>query len=249
MAGKNKLLRHCRFYYGGVDLSGDAMTFGSLLNGYTPLDFTGWTETMRYSLADQVRMVGIAGFQAFLNDATGGAFTELSVPSKAPASMLFGSEAAPTYADPAYTLYTGQEGANVSFDSKRGVIVGDFYQDTANLGAANNPWGIVLYPKTTISVTTTGTSVDTGKTHIGYTSALHVFSTSSGNYEFKVQHSTNGAWAGEEATLFIFSLSGSTISSEIATSASTSINQYIRLVATKTAGTVSIAVTFAAHSG
>ena len=39
--GKNKLLRFCRAYFGGYDLSGDSRTFGALNNSVGEIEIGG----------------------------------------------------------------------------------------------------------------------------------------------------------------------------------------------------------------
>ena len=73
----------------------------------------------------------------------------------------------------------------------------------------------------------------------GAVANLHVTATSSGDYAFTIEHSNTAAWGGEEATLMTFSADGSSVVSEQQT-ASGAVQQYIRFVATRTAGTVSV---------
>jgi len=70
---------------------------------------------------------------------------------------------------------------------------------------------------------------------------LHITATSSGNFAFTIEHSTNGsAWA----TLGTFTTTGGSVTSEYKSGAGT-VNQYLRFVATRTAGTVSVACAIA----
>lgn len=245
-AGKNKLARHMRLYHGGVDLSGDAREFGQLLWGYTPVDLTGWSESMRNYLPDRVMQSGIVGFSAFINDATGGAFTRMKAPgTKKAVSLFFGGGAAPVVGDIAYLIQTIQTMHDATWNAAAGVISGDFMPDSAGVSGANNPFGLVLMPSTTISSTTTGTAVDYAAGGTGYSAALHVTGTSSGNYAFSVETDAAGTFAGSETTLFSFSIDGSSIASEYIASATATVQRYNRLVATRTAGSVSIAVAMA----
>ena len=63
-AGKTHLMRWMRLYAGGYDLSGDARTFGTLLNNYVDVDLTGWSDAAKNYLAGGGRATGLQGFQA-----------------------------------------------------------------------------------------------------------------------------------------------------------------------------------------
>lgn len=212
-AGKNKLARHVRLYHGGVDLSGDAREFQQLLWGYEPVDLTGWAESMRNYLPDRRMNAGIVGFSAFVNDATGGAFTRLKAPgTKKAVALFFGGGASPVAGDIAYLLQTVQTMHDMTWNQQAGVISGSFFADSANVGGANNPFGYVLMPLTTISDTTYGTAVDLEAAGTGYSACIQICGTSSGNYAFRVEQDSAGTFSGGETTLCTFAVNGSSIS-------------------------------------
>ena len=242
--GKGKMERYARIYVGGYDLSGDARTFSGLDNKVDAVDFTGWSNAVRQFLGN-MRMVGVRGFQAFANDVTGGAFAVLKDSDvDAALSILFGSNAAPAAGNTAYLLDSIQIGSDSTFEGGAGVIQGDFLIDAAGGSGGSNPLGYVLLPSTSLSSTTNGTTVDTesGSTTVGYSANIHIIATSSGDYAFKIQDSTNGSsWA----DLASFSIDGSAIASEHISSVTAQVDRYVRFVATKTAGTVTAICTFA----
>jgi len=199
---------------------------------------TGFSQSSSHYLPDFYRTVGVRGFRAFGNDASGGAFTVLGAPDGATAmnvAFAIGGNAEPEADDPVYMMIGCHLTAPVSFDG--GAFVID--ADVLPLGNYNdNPWGKILLPKTNISVTTTGDDIDNGAlTSTGYIAYLAVFATSSGDYSFVVEH---GVDTGSYATLASFTLDGSAIASEALTSQSATVNRYTRLVATKTTGSCTV---------
>lgn len=244
-AGKNKLLKHARVYAGGVDVSGDARTFGVLENGYEAVDMTGWSNSCKTHLANKRRTTGARGFSGFMNDASGGWLERFQNPANARAfALVLGGGGEPAFGDPAYVLPSLQPTAPVGLDGEAVIVNCDFLAESENAGSFDNPWGVLIYPKTSISATTNGTSLDnSASSAAGYAATLHVFGTSSGNFSFLIQQSTTGAWAGEETTLGTFSIDGSSISSAFL-SGSGSVARYIRFRAVRTAGTVSVACCF-----
>lgn len=243
--GKGKILRYARLYAGGYDLSGDARTLSSCDNTFDEIDMTGWANENKQYLAG-FRMVGIRGFQSFLNTAAGGAYTVLKDAPDAPISVAFGSNAIPVAGNAAYLIDASQLDTSLSFDAGAGLISGDFLQSSAGGTSAKNPLGYVLLPLTSLASTTNGTTVDTesGTTADGYSANLHVTVTSSGDFAFTIEDSPNGsAWA----TLASFTIDGSSVESEHI-SGTGSVDRYIRFVATRTAGTISAVCTFARNS-
>lgn len=229
---KNKLLRYARIIVGGYNLSGDARVVDNLLNNMGEAEMTGWDESVKNYLADKVRNVGIRGFQAILNDATGRGFDVLKNPGDEVLSFLFGSGGDPDFGDPAYLMSAIQMMDNASFDGAKGIITADFLPKQ---GLGINPIGRVLHPITLINATTTGDSVDDlAASSDGWRANLHILTTASGDYAFKIQDSANGSdWA--DLTDGAFTLDGSAVGSE-SISGTGEIRQYARFVATKTAG-------------
>jgi hypothetical protein len=249
-SGKDKLVRHSRIYVGGYDLSGDALTFSNAENRYGEIDMHGWSESTMHYFHDNVRVIGLRGFQALMNDATAGAFTLLkATATQSRVSLCFGGGGVPGAGDPAYLLPSVQVSDQISIDASRAVITADFLPDVTQLGAVgdNNPTGIVLRGEAeggltaTVAASSANSHDNGGATTGGWVANLHVLATSSGDYAFVVRHSTDdAAWA----TLGTFTADGSAITSEYLTGTGT-VNQYVALQATRTAGTCTAYVTFA----
>lgn len=241
--GKNKLTRYARLYAGGYDLSGDARSIGSLLNSYDQADMTGWANEVKNFMANGGRSVGIEGFQALANDASTGSFTALSTAGQSiVATMALGGGAAPTYGDVAYLVSSVQMEAPMNWDGGAATITASFMPSgNAYSVNADQPFGVVLYPLTSIDATTNGTVVDNGAaSSLGAHANIHVTATSSGNFAMIVQQSTSGAFAGEETTLATFTTTGGTITGERQTASGT-VARYLRFRAVRTAGTISVA--------
>lgn len=245
--GKNKSTRWMRVFVSGYNLSGDARTFGELMNRFEGIDYTGWSESVHNYLSDGRRMVGITGFQAFVNDTAGRAFAALkhasSLANRGNVSMLFGGGAEPEIGDVAYHIPSIQIIDTTGFDGGAGVINADFRFDTADFTANfDAPFGVVAHPETSLSATTNGASINNGASSPdGLSAVLHVPVSSGGTWVFKVQDSPdNSAWA----DVLTFSANGSAVASEFA-SASGTVDQYIRFQATRTSGTVTPVCTVA----
>ena len=241
---KDKLLRGCRLYYGGYDLSCDSRSFGSLDNTCGEVDNWGWCESHGNYLADR-RMVGIMGYQAMMNDATGRSHPTLNnVQGSAVASFLIGSAGAtPTISDLAYLLPAVQLSNLNTSDGGLFMIGADMRYDASQYSANySNPWGVVLHPATSLSVTTNGTSVDNGASSAnGGWGNIHVTASDGGTWALKIQHSTNDV---DWADLITFTVTGDLVEAE-GSGVSGTINQYLRFQATRTSGTVTPIVTFA----
>jgi hypothetical protein len=243
-SGKDKVQRHMRLYVGGIDLSGDSRTFGTADNTFEFVDLTGWDQTVRNGLADGMPQVGLRGYVAHLNDtATTGSHTVLSDSDNADRlSLLFGGGGAPAIGDPAYLLPSVQISDTASIDSGASILTADFLVDSRQYIAASRPWGVTLHPDTSLSSTTSASSVDNeGSSSAGARANLHVTVSSGGTWAFTIEHSTDdSAWA----TLMTFTADGSAVTSEQQSSTGT-VNQYLRLLATRTSGSVTPIVTIA----
>lgn len=247
--GKNKLTRFMRIYVGGYDLSGDARSFDSLDNQYTEVDLTGWSDTVKKFLADMALQVGIRGFQALANDtASSGAHTLLKTPdgvTQKQVSLLLGGGAAPAAGDLAYLLSGVDLLDSMVWDGQAAAIRGDFVPKPGLM--LGKPWGRVLMPSTSLTDTTNGSTVQDADaaTALGAHANLHILATSSGNFAFTIEHSSNGSsWA----TLgTAFSANGGAITSEYKTFAAGTINKYVRFVATRTGGTCTAVCIFSRY--
>ena len=245
MAGKDKLTRYMRIYVGGYDLSGDARTFATADNNMAEVLMHGWSETHKNYLADKMRMIGIRGFQALMNDASGRAFDQLKNGSggSTRTSLLFGGGAAPVVGDPAYMMPSTQMQEVAGMDGGAAVINADFLPDAAQVNANyDNPWGVVLSNDTSRTGTYTGSSVDNAASSAnGGTGLLHVLASSGGTWTLKIQDSANdSAWA----DLITISADGSAVASEAGHVAGT-VDRYTRALLTRTSGTLTAIVVFA----
>lgn len=242
--GKNKLLRFARLYFGGYDLSGDTRTFDTLENSMKAVDLTGLSDEVENVIADLRRVLGVKGYKALLNDAAAGVHTILKdAPKSHVLSVFLGGGDAPAVGDMAYLLPALQMGDQSDFSEGIGALTADFMLDASQMSSlVDKPFGVVLLPKTDLTGTTTGTAVDNGAATTGGARAnLHIFVSSGGTWEFKVQHSSdNSSWA----DLMTFTITGNSVTSEMKTASGT-INRYTRILATRTSGTCTVACALA----
>jgi hypothetical protein len=246
-SGKDKLLRHARIYIGGYDLSGDARTVSSLDSRFGEVDITGWSEFVKNFLPDWHLQAGVRGFQALLNDTAGRAFNRLKdAENSSQLSFCFGGGGEPAVPDPAYHLPSIQLGDMAGCDGKAAAIGPmDFLPDAGQFSTNfQKVLGFVLRGPTSLSgnlTASSATSVDFGAaSSAGYTAIIHVLSTSSGNFAMTVKHSTDDS---SFSTLGTFTTTGGSIGSELLTG-SGSVNRYVAFDAQRTAGTITVIVTF-----
>ena len=237
-SGKDKLLKWMRVYIHAYDLSGDTRTFAALSNGYDVASMLGVNQSVNWFMASSGRILGLRGYQALLNDATGGAFTRLKQTAGSPtttrlsAAFVCGGE--PAVGDPAYVMNSIQIDDRASFDAAKGILTADFLVDRAQYSvSAVNPLGVVLSEATALSATTNKSSFDYGASSSnGAHANIHIIS-AGGSWVFKVQHSTNDA---DWSDLITFVVTGSALNSETGLATGT-INRYVRFQATRTSGT------------
>lgn len=242
-SGKDKTLKHMRLHVGGYDLSGDARTFGTLDSTFGEADTTGWDESVYNFLSDGRRQVGISGLQVLMNDDTARGYTVLSAGATAyPTTIFFGGGGVPAVPDPAYILPGLQMSGNASLDGAIFALNADMRFLATSYGAGSgNPHAVTLsYGAKT--ATTTGTSHDNGAASTaGWSAILHITASSGGTWQFKLQHSTDDSSFSDLAT---FSANGSIVTAEYASGSGT-VNRYVRLVETRTSGTVTTSCAFA----
>jgi len=243
-SGKDKILRYARVFYGGYDLSGDALTVDTMENMYDEADFTGWDESIRNYLSSGILNVGVTGFQCLMNDATNQSMDNLKSSSdSSQISFLFGGGGEPAIGDPAYLLASIQMQSTVSFEGLRGVLQADFMSDSAQATAnTGNPQGVVLCNQALTETVSLSSHDNEGSTTLGFHANLHITATSSGDYAFVIEDSANDA---DWATLGTFTADGSAVTSEHLSDSDNPTNRYVRLTATRTAGTCTAVVTFA----
>lgn len=239
-SGKDKLLRHARIVFGPYNLSGDARTISSAELGFGEAPNWGWDNRVQTLVSSGNRMAGIRGFQALINDDTGRSAAALAVTdvNYYPVSLFLGGGGDPACPDPAYTIDGIGIGNAASFDSGIGVFSCDFLPVAG--GADANPLGVTLLYQG-LTATTNGASHDAGAaTANGFICSLHITASSGGEWEFVLQDSADdSSWT----TLGTFTLDGSEVSAE-AISGTGAVKRYVRLQATRTSGTCTVAVAF-----
>jgi len=123
--GKNKVLRWLRVFGNGYHLSCDARSVGTFHNEWDSVDMTGWCNSVRNSTFGW-HTVGVDAFQALLNDATDGTYTQLKNSGVSVLSFAFGGGAEPTVGDPAYLMGAVQLGENTPWDGQAAAINASF---------------------------------------------------------------------------------------------------------------------------
>jgi hypothetical protein len=171
----------------------------------------------------------------YVNPATGKSHLTLrAVDVQRVVSILLGQNIAPVTGDPTYSMNFQQGNYSVMPEVNKYV---PFKAKFANAGS-NGGWGVALTPPTSMTNTTNGSSVDNGaSTTKGAVAFLHVLqATTTDTYQFIIEHSTTGAFGGEQTTLFTFSADGRTLVGQVLSVTGT-INRYVRYKATRLTGT------------
>jgi len=135
--GKNKQLRYARAYIDKYDLSGASRTFSSLDNGFSEVDMTGWSNAVKNYLSDALRMVGVRGYQTFLDDTALSAYTALRSTGGTtyPVTIALGGGAAPAIGDFAYLINGVQISTASNFDGGAAVLQTDLLPSATSLSA------------------------------------------------------------------------------------------------------------------
>jgi len=217
-------------YIGEYDLTGISRTLDSLADTMEQIELGNWGNDVTPYVSDSVREIGIRGYQALFDDAKTALFLPADT-SENYITLVFGAAASPAVGDIAYS-YTGWlADDSIAIDNKKGVV--QISTIPAGPSFDLKPFGLLLYPKTTITETANGASIDNAAgTTAGYFANLHILSSTDGDYEFKIEHSTNGS---DWDTLGTFTADGSAAAAETLTGTST-VNRYVRFTATRTAG-------------
>ncbi len=235
-SGKDKILRYMRIYVGAYDLSGDARTFGAMLNNVAEVERTGWDEDMKNFISDEQRMIGIDGFQAIMNDASNRSHDQLKAIDATVIGVMFGGGGEPAIGDPAYLLRSAAISGLFGLDAGIEVINADFRPDAGQLDPdIFQPLGVVLHNVALTASTSSELSVDEGVQGTkGGSAILFIPVSSGGTWAFKIQDSSDdSAWA----DLITFTANGSAVTTETADDSGT-VDRYIKFVATRTSGTV-----------
>lgn len=249
--------RYCRVLVDGIDLSGDMRSIGAFGVSYDQADATGWSNGTKQWLSGWGE-IQLTGLNAIFNnsvldlapnpDTTPGSHTALSGETTANVSVFIGIRAAPEIGSPAFSSPVEKASYTVSGGGSDPVMVNAEFFGTGSLPTTPpvpQVWGDALAVGEEINATTNHGSVDGGgQTTGGWIAYLHTAQTTTaqaGNdYAFVIEHSANDA---DWATLTTFTADGSTVTSERKDGATT-VNQYVRLKATKTAGNAAPWVVF-----
>jgi hypothetical protein len=237
--------RHFRVLVDGYDLSGDMRSLNSFGVTFEQADATGWSNGTRQWLNGQgtVLLDGLTAL--FNNETTGtgptlaGAHTVLNGETTLNASVFMGIRAAPAIGNPAFGSPFEQGSYVVSGGvGTDPVMVNASYYGSATQSLDAAVFGVALHAGAELTGTTNNASVDgLASSANGWIAYLHVTQTAgaqaSNNWEFKIEHGTNDStWA----TLTTFTANGNAITSERKEGSGT-VNRYVRLVSTRTAGT------------
>jgi len=237
MAGKIFLLKNTRLYINQYDMSGLSRTLDSLVKSFEKVDMTAWDYNVSRAMGNRCE-VGIMGYGALLDIDTGKSLDALQENQDAHVSLLIGAGAAPAVGDLAYIVPGIQFGGLMSIETGAVGFSGiDFIPEPGQAGAYYiSPYGVVLEIATSRTATQTGSSVNNAAaTTAGWSAMLHVIS-SGANWEIKIQHSANDT---DWADLTTFTADGSTALAEHK-SAATTVNQYTRILSTRTSGNLTV---------
>jgi hypothetical protein len=236
--------RHFRVLVDGYDLSGDMRSINSIGVTFEQADATGWSNGTKQWLNGQGTVM-LDGLTALFNNTetdtgpvTAGAHTVLNGETELNASVFMGIRSAPEIGNPAFGSPFTQGAYTMSGGGNDPVMVNASYYGSATQSLDSAVWGVTLAAGTALSGTTNHTSVDgLASSANGWIAYLHIPQTTgaiaSNNWEFKIEHGTNDStWA----TLTTFTANGSAITSERKEGTGT-VNRYVRLVSTRTAGT------------
>ena len=204
---------------------------------------TAWANTIMQYRNNQVRDVGITGFQALMNDtANSGAFSALKAPYTSPTqvTLAFGSLAEPTNGDPAYFLDAAQMSDTHGLDGEAHVITTDFLVDPDTYSGFN-PFGKILQGAVSLTASGDSASIDKGASSAnGFHAILHVIASDGGAWTLEVEHSINDS---DWTQLALFTANGSVITSEYASGVGT-VNRYVQFTYTRTSGTITVVCAF-----
>lgn len=241
--------RFCRMLLGGYNLSGDARTLGSVGVTYDTDDIQGWSDTlMQYVMGHGV--VSFGPFEAsFSNTAAATGPTDpgshIVIPAligteSTIATFAVGIREAPTIGAPAFSHRCVPRDYTAPVANGAVRINADFSTASSTQSSNAKRWGQLLAVGTSVSSTTNNGSLDNGaSSSSGGIAVLHLTQSAgamgSNSWVIKVQHSANDStWA----DLVTFSATGAAVAAEWDdTSATSTVNRYLRAQATKSAGT------------
>lgn len=218
-------------YVGGVDLSGDIGSLGSISGGPKPLDMTGIDKSGHERLGGT--RDGSLEFVAFFNPSAGQAHPTLSaLPT---ADVVVSYSRGTTLGNPAASLI----GKQINYDPSRGEDGSLTFKINAQANSFGLEWGVSLTAgKRTDSAATNGTGVDTlASLSFGAQAYLHVFSFTGTDVTVKIQDSAdNISFADLTGGTFTQITGGAPLTQRIATSSVQTVRQYLRAITVTSGG-------------
>jgi hypothetical protein len=243
--------RYLRLLANGHNLSGDMRSVGSFGTEFAQADATGWSDGVMQYLAGRGSVM-LDGFTAIFNNtptATGptaaGSHDVMATGGSYYVSLFIGVRAAPAIGDPCFASVFEQGGYTVTGGGDEAVMLAANFGGSAVLPTTADVWGVTLAAGTELTGSTNGGSVNNGASSSdGYIAFLHVPQTTgaqaSNDWAFVIEDSADDS---SFSTLATFTADGSAITAERLEGTGT-VEQYVRLVSTRTAGTARPWVTF-----
>ena len=243
--------RYARFLSNGYDLSGDMRSISAVGSRFNEADVTGWSDSVMQYLSDNGEVL-LEGFTALMNNtatATGptaaGANVLMVTTDSFYNSVFLGIRSAPAIGNPSFASVFESGGFTTSGGGGEAMVMQGTFYGSGIIAPTAHVWGHALAVGTELTATGQGGSIDNGASSAnGYIAIMHVTQTAaaqaSNNWAFVIEHSTNDStWA----TLATFTADGSAITAERLEGSGT-VNRYVRLKYTRTAGTARPWVTF-----
>ena len=240
---------HCAVFFAGFDLTGRSRQF-DFNQEWDEEDMTAFQDGSHNSLPSLPK--GSVNVVSFLDGAANQSHVALKAPGTRSGQVVLvgiGDGAAPTVGDVMLALQAEQFRYQTPLETARAVIA-----NWNAMGEGHQPDDGILLINTTITNTTNGTAHDhgaaTAEGGAGYLEVVGGLATDT--YAVKIQHAPDAAGSpGTWADLLSFTLDASARSSErVAVAAGTTVNQWLRVVATRTgaaADNFRLAAGFARH--
>lgn len=243
-----------RCYMDGWDLSGYGISVGPLSVDFDLADLTApMGDSVKGGLPNQVT-ISPGTFNGVLSSTTdsgmeisriqtAGTYRDIMIP--------IGTRTAPALGDAVFCCKSPEVVFHIQ-ESGGGIFVNAEFGpwDASDLSTYRNPWGNLLIPYSTLTVTTTGDSYRSpfqASTTYGGFLVYQIFTGSSGGWTIHIEDSTDdNTFADVEgATVTIADVSTPQAGIVETTAHTTQVDQYVRAIATEdSAGTLICAVAF-----
>lgn len=243
--------RWYRLWVDGYSMSGLARSIGSMGVEYRPDRVTGWQDpaeshTLGHPAVKFENLEVVFSSGNTYSSADAGSWDVLNDFGERVITLAMGIRDYIVEGDPCFLATQEQTKFESSAGNGSVLVRADFRQGITRPYA--NPFGFALVARVAggLQATTEFDVIDLGSAHsAGAVAHLHTYGgVGTVNWAFTIEHSTTGAFAGEEATWHTFSADGSAATAEVA-DLSDSLDRYIRFVATRTSGVVAIAAAMA----